>query len=272
MSSQEVVLVTGASTGIGRAIAETLANEGYRVFGTSRNPKHYHEQAFEMLELDVRDSESVRECIEIIMEKAGRLDVLVNNAGYDLYGATEESTFQETFGQVDTNFFGVVRLTQAVLPIMREQGGGKIINIGSIGGYVALPFNSAYNASKFALEGYSESIRYELQQFGIYVSTVVASGVRTESLSKSVQEVAATDSIYTKQRQAMTRQLRKISEDSNLIPQHLAQAVHRIVKTKTPRLRYVVGSGARTLLWLRTLLPHRLFERMVINRFDVQVG
>lgn len=151
----KIVLITGASSGIGFQTAKQLSAKGYKVFGTSRNPKPNQDLPFKMLALDVNDDASAKACLDQI----GQVDILINNAGYDLYGSAEETTIEELRAQMETNFFGAVRMTKLLLPSMRERRAGKIINVSSVGGLFALPYNGAYAASKFALEGFTESLR-----------------------------------------------------------------------------------------------------------------
>jgi NAD(P)-dependent dehydrogenase (short-subunit alcohol dehydrogenase family) len=154
VTTGKVALVTGASSGIGRATAELLARRGYRAFGTSRNPSRKNPAGVEMVAMDVTSAESVVAGVGEVLERAGGgIDVLVNNVGYILLGAAEETSFEEFYAQLDTNFVGATRVTGAVLPVMREQRRGKIVNVSSLGGLAALPYTSAYAASKFALEG-----------------------------------------------------------------------------------------------------------------------
>jgi len=162
-NAAKVALVTGASSGIGRAIAHRLAADGLRVFGTSRKGSAADMGDAEMIPLDVCSDESVRACIDTVLQRAGRIDVLVSNAGYLLSGAVEEATIDEAKAQFETNFFGAFRVIKAVLPTMRAQGAGRVINVTSLAGVVPLPFWGFYNASKFALEGLTETLRYELR-------------------------------------------------------------------------------------------------------------
>src|SRR2546422_8420308 len=175
----QTILVTGASSGIGQSTARLLAERGYTVFGTARKPDSAKREPFTILALDVRSDESVRACVEQVIAKAGRLDVLVNNAGYAMMGAAEETSVEEAKAQFETNFFGIVRMVNAVLPGMRAAGAGKIINISSLAGNTAIPFSAFYSATKFALEGYSESLWYEVSPFGISVSLVEPGFVNT---------------------------------------------------------------------------------------------
>jgi NAD(P)-dependent dehydrogenase (short-subunit alcohol dehydrogenase family) len=163
MPTPRVVLITGASSGVGQSTARLLARRGFTVFGTSRNPSSADRvPGVEMLTLDVRDDDSVRACVETILHRSGRLDVVINNAGYELAGALEELSSEEARAQFETNFFGVVRMVNAVLPLMRHQKRGHIINVSSLTGLTASPFLGIYSASKFALEGYTEALRHEV--------------------------------------------------------------------------------------------------------------
>src|SRR5262245_29150488 len=169
MPDQNVILITGASSGVGQATALLLAKSGYRVFGTSRTATGSHPE-FEMMPLDVRNDASVKACVDAVLTRAGRLDVLINNAGHEMAGAVEELSLDESKAEFETNFFGVVRLVKAVLPIMRRQKQGRIINVSSLSGRTSIPFLGIYSASKFALEGYTEALRHEVKPFNIHVS------------------------------------------------------------------------------------------------------
>src|SRR5690606_35507590 len=162
-TNPKVVLITGASSGLGRATARLLAERGYRVFGTSRRPPaDAPTGGVEPLALDVCADASVAACVQTVLARAGRIDALINNAGYELGGALEEATLEEAQRQFETNFFGAVRMIRAVLPAMRRQGGGRIVNVSSLAGLAPVPFLGLYSASKFALEGYSEALRHEV--------------------------------------------------------------------------------------------------------------
>jgi short-subunit dehydrogenase len=262
----QVVLITGASKGIGLEIARSL--QSYHVIGTSRNPAASKPtDSFTLLPLDVTSSESVHHLIDQVMHSVGRIDVLINNAGYDLYGAVEETTFTDMAAQMDTNFYGAVRMTQAVLPIMRQQGGGKIINMSSIGGLLALPYNSAYAASKFALEGYSEALRYEVLRFNIYVSLVEPGSAKTDTLDTSILEVQHGLPAYQDSRAAMTRQMRVAGANSPITSAVIAQTVLHILREERPRLRYPIGGLARWMPLLKRVLPQRTFEGFIMRQF-----
>src|ERR1700739_818314 len=189
MSVEKVALVTGASCGIGRETANLLATQGLRVFGTARKPAELDERldSVEIISLDVRDEESVHRAVRTVLDKAGRIDVLVNNAGYALIGAVEETSVEEAKQLFETNLFGILRTTQAVLPVMREQRYGRIVNIGSLVGLLPAPYQGIYSASKHALEGFSASLDHETRQFGVRVSIIEPGFVRTNIAHKMQQ-------------------------------------------------------------------------------------
>src|SRR6266849_6374962 len=177
---EKVALITGTSSGVGRATAALLAKSGYRVFGAARNiPSGEPIPNVEFLQLDVRHDESAKEAVRSLLSRAGRIDALVNNAGYTLIGSLEETRIEEAKQVFETNFFGVLRMTQAVLRFMREQRSGRIVNIGSLVGFVPAPYQGIYCACKHALEGYSESLDHEVRQFGIHVSIIEPGFTRT---------------------------------------------------------------------------------------------
>jgi short-subunit dehydrogenase len=192
MDTRQVALVTGASSGIGFATATLLASNGFRTFGTSRTPGlHKGPAGVEMLELDVASDDSARALVEAVDARAGPIEVLVNNAGYGLFGAIEETSLVEARAQFETNFWGAVRITAHVLPGMRERRSGRIINISSVLGFMAIPFHAYYVAAKHALEGYSEALSLELRPFGVHVALI---------------EPAYTRSLYFDHRQGETAQ------------------------------------------------------------------
>src|SRR5881275_206737 len=184
MASQPIALVTGASSGIGQATAELLAAHGFTVFGTSRTPVQ-DQRSYTWLPMDVRSDDSVQAAVQSLLAQAGRIDLLVNNAGYVQFGAIEESSIADAQAQLDTNLFGVIRLVQAVLPVMRQQGSGRIINISSLVGHVAPPHLGPYSTSKFALEGLSEALSEEVRPFGVSVSLVEPGYVNTPIASQT---------------------------------------------------------------------------------------
>ncbi len=205
-----VILVTGGTRGIGAAIAAQLHERGHRVYVTQRAQVESGQQdGVQVLALDVTSAASVEACVHGLLRREGRIDVLVNNAGYDLYGAVFETPWHDFMDQLDTNFLGAARMVQVVLPRMLEQRSGRIINISSIGGEVGLPMNAAYSASKFALEGYTESLRQELLPLGLYACTVSPSPVASGPHDQSIREVSAADNPFAQRRAELVQRMRR---------------------------------------------------------------
>jgi short-subunit dehydrogenase len=267
MVDQKTVLITGATSGIGRAAADLLKREGYVVFGTSRTPPRDPGIGFEVLALDVRSDSSVEACIGAVLARTGRLDALVNNAGYALIGAVEETTVEEARSQFETNFFGVVRMTRAVLPVMRRQGQGTIVQVGSLAGSLAIPFAGFYSATKFALEGFSEALWHELENSGIRVALVLPSFVRTHLASRS-KVVGSEVSGYAATRARVLDAINR-AVDAGTPPEKIAQVIFRTIRSRSPRLRNRIGLQASLLPVLKALLPWSAFSGGVRKRFDV---
>lgn len=263
MTDQKVVLVTGASSGIGQATAELLAAHGFTVFGTSRTPIQ-NKRSYTWLPLDVRSDDSVQAAVQSLLAQAGRIDVLVNNAGYAQFGAIEESNVAEAQAQFDTNLFGVIRMVKAVLPVMRKQGSGHIINVSSIVGHIAAPYGGLYSASKFALEGLSESLSAEVRQFGVSVSLVEPSYVNTPLVAQPPTNLIAD---YTAGRQIAQQSL-ATNAKQGLEPDAVARVILRVAATSRPRLRYPVGRDGETALLLQRLLPESAFEALKRRLFS----
>jgi NAD(P)-dependent dehydrogenase (short-subunit alcohol dehydrogenase family) len=259
MSEKKVVLITGVSSGIGQAIAQLLAKRGFTVFGTSRNPSGVAAMpGVEVLPLDVCLDESARACVDAVVKRAGKLDIVVNNAGYILRGAIEEATLDEAKAQFETNFFGVVRMVKTVLPIMRKQGSGQIINISSGVGLAAFPFVGFYSASKFGLEGYTKSLRHEVKPFHIKVSLVEPGFIKTE-LYHNMQRAAKEISDYDVWQQRASKARDEYVEKA-LDPTLVAECVLRIIEKKAPGLRHTVGREVARAVRLRRFLPESMFE------------
>jgi NAD(P)-dependent dehydrogenase (short-subunit alcohol dehydrogenase family) len=261
------ILITGASSGIGFALAKQLSEQGHTVFGTSRNPKPNPDLPFTMLELDVTNDASVQACVQRVIERSNHLDILINNAGYDLYGAAEETSDMELRAQLETNFFGAVRMTQAVLPHMRERRVGKIIQLSSVGGLFALPMNSAYAASKFALEGYSEALRYELLPFHVYVSLIEPGQVNTDTLETSVRLTNSPHPAYRGAAGMMVNTMRSNAAKTGLSVASVVARTVQVVNTPKPKLRHPVGGIAQFLPILKFLMPG-MFENLIFQRFQ----
>ena len=266
MAEQRVVLVTGASSGVGQSTARLLARNGYRVFGTGRSPGGAGDtQGVTMLPLDVRSDDSVAACLGAVSGQAGRLDILVNNAGYELAGALEELSLDEAKAQFETNFFGVLRMVKAVLPLMRRQKQGQIINVSSLAGLSPIPFMGIYSASKFALDGYTEALRLEVKPFNIRVSQIEPGFLRTPMMNNR-QVAAGRIAEYDPWRQRAYDAIRGY-EEKGPGPELVAETVLKIAGSKTPRLRYVVGQQAKFVTRLRRFVPEGAFEKGVRGTF-----
>jgi short-subunit dehydrogenase len=257
----QTVLVTGASSGIGQATARLLTQQGFNVFGTARKPEA------PLVALDVRSDDSVKNCVQQVLSKSGRIDVLVNNAGYALSGAAEETSLDEAKAQLETNFWGVVRMVNAVLPAMRKAGGGKIVTIGSLAGITAIPFGAFYTASKFALEGYMEALWHELRPFGIRVTLIEPGFIRTP-IGDRTQVAAKPLAAYDGVRQRATTALGK-HVNNGIAPDRVAKTVLRVINSRSPALRYRVGTDAAWFPRLKNVLPWPLFAVGVRRTFAV---
>lgn len=268
---QKVVVVTGASSGIGRTCALHLAKSGYRVFGAQRRTDGADGSGVEMVSLDVTDSASVNTAIQAIHDRAGRIDAVVNNAGNSIMGAVEDISIEEGQAQMDTNFFGVLRVCRAVLPIMRAQGSGYIINVSSLAGIQGLPFSGLYAASKFALEGVSESLRLETQRFGIKVVLVEPGDFDTAlPTARRTAAAAGPESAYYRVFERAKAQQEK-DEVSAPTPEPIALLVERILRMPNPATRYSVAMlSQRIVVPLKRLLPQRLYEALLIRALGLR--
>jgi len=258
MSSQ-VALVTGASSGIGAAIAGQLAEAGYTVFGTSRRAASPGPRSFEILTLDVTSDQSVEATVGEVIRRAGRIDVLVNNAGFGVAPAgAEESSIEQARAIFDTNFFGIVRMTRAVVPQMRRQGEGRIINIGSALGFLPMPYGALYAATKHAVEAYSESLDHELRTRGIRVSVIEPAYTKTP-FDANLLEPDATLDEYREVRAAVRRRVTEVMATAD-DPRVVAEVVLAAARAAHPKLRYPAGPRAARLRLLRRFLPAGLMD------------
>ncbi len=263
----KIVLVTGATSGIGLCIANTLQANGYHVYGTSRFPeKQRAKLPFELLPLDITSTDSISACMSLLLTKTPTLDVLINNAGIAICGSAEETSEALALKQFQTNFWGAVNMTRAVLPLMRRQKSGNIITIGSLAGLIGVPFESYYSASKHALEGFFKSLRYEVRGFNLKVS-VVEPGFYKTGIDKAIEFANPAISDYDAVRQRALAVFSSSVENAPL-PRPVADAVLKILKTKNPRFSYPVGSGVKILPWIQ-LAFYRLFERGTAKKFKL---
>jgi NAD(P)-dependent dehydrogenase (short-subunit alcohol dehydrogenase family) len=263
----KVTLVTGVSSGIGREIAQLLAERGARVFGTVRNPqsaKLIH--GVEVVRMDVTDDASVSEAVQSIVQKAGPVQILVNNAGYALAGALEETSIEEARQQFETNFFGVLRVVNAVLPGMREGGSGRIVNISSAFGLLPAPHWGIYAASKHAVEGYTATLDHEVRGFGVRAVLVEPAFTKTK-LTKNEKTAQTALEVYAVLRKRMSEAVRQGTEQGDN-PHVVAEAVWRALTEKSPRLRYPVGKSV-LLSRLRRFVPAGMFDKSFRKQFHL---
>jgi len=253
---ESVAVVTGSSSGNGFETSLLLAKNRFYTYATMRKLEksaRIKEIAkkdslpIEVLQLDVTDDKSVTDAIDVISNRQGRIDVLVNNAGYEQHGPVEELSMEEIKTQFETNFFGAVRVMKAVLPMMRKQRSGTIVNVSSIGGKIGVPLNSAYVGSKFALEGFSESMKYELEGFGIKVILIEPGAVNTNYLenSRQAQKAMNPDSPYAELSKMVSEGVReRFKETSSSCPMQVAEVILTAIKSDKPNTRYLVGNDA----------------------------
>jgi short-subunit dehydrogenase len=266
-----VVLVTGASSGIGRAVANAFAAQGFEVFGTSRNPSRTEPiPGVEMVRLDVTDAASVTAAVSTVVHRAGRIDILVNNAGFGVIGAAEESSAAQAQELFETNFFGLVRLTREVLPYLRAQRSGRIINIGSVLGIVPAPYAALYAATKHAVEGYSESLDHETREFGVRV-TVVEPGYTTTSFEANATDADSPIDTYATTREQVRRAVTEALHAGD-DPAVVAHVVLKAATDRTPKLRYPAGPLARRLSLLRKFAPSSLLDKGIRKASNLTAG
>ncbi|MES2432650.1 MAG: oxidoreductase [Pseudomonadota bacterium] len=265
---QKTAFLTGASSGIGRAAALTLIKAGYRVIGTSRSAKPDEmRDGIRMIACDVTSDDSVAAAVARAHAELGHIDLLVNNAGFGVTGAAEESSAAQVHALFDTNFYGIVRVTNAVLPIMRQQRSGRILNVGSILGLVPAPYGAYYAASKFAIEGYSESLDHEVREFGVRVAVIEPFATRTSFESNNIQgdrPIAAYAQSQANYRVAFARTM--AAGDT---PEDVAATIVRAARDKSPQLRYPSGKAARRNAFARRFLPRALFDKILRKQFGL---
>lgn len=259
MAKLKIALVTGASSGIGEATAQRLAAAGYKVYGTSRRGAQAGRQAFEMLALDVTSDESVAAAVDEVIRRDGRIDLLVNNAGFGVAPAgAEESSMEQARSIFETNVFGLIRMTRAVLPHMRRQASGRIINISSVLGFLPMPYGALYAATKHAVEGYSESLDHELRTRGIRVSTIEPAYTKTPFDANFIEPDVRLDE-YHEARAAVSRRVNEIMATAES-PDVVAETVLKAANAMHPKIRYAAGKLANRLRFLRRFAPAGLVD------------
>ncbi|HEY7406555.1 MAG TPA: SDR family oxidoreductase [Candidatus Angelobacter sp.] len=269
-TATKVVLVTGASSGIGRACAEHLAGKGMTVYGASRSLSAGKTGSFRSLRIDVTEDTSVSAAVQQIYESHGRIDVVINNAGNGIAGAVEETSSQEALAQLNTNFFGVHRVCRAVLPIMREQRGGVIINVSSLAGLLAVPYQAFYSASKFAVEGLTEALRMEVKPFGIRVALIEPGDFKTDFPANRRNTVEAEKSQVYRELVDRCVGVMQQEEKNGMDPLIVARLAERIIHDPSPRLRYTTGPmGERIGPKLKSILPYRIYEYLFMKHYKL---
>jgi NAD(P)-dependent dehydrogenase (short-subunit alcohol dehydrogenase family) len=266
----KVVLVTGGSSGLGKATAAFLSARGYRVYGTARNPEKYGDSdQFPLLAMDVRQEASVNAAVGELLKREGRIDILINNAGVGITGPLEETPHEAVLDVFETNFHGPLRVISAVLPQMRAQQEGFILNITSIAGYMGLPFRGIYSATKGALELSTEAYRMELREFGIRMSCLAPGDYATNIASGRFHSPLHEDSPYRKAYgQSLELMNQHVSEGKD--PGQVARKVYQILQKKHPRVHYTVGSPLQKFsLFLKKILPDKIYERLLLNHYKL---
>jgi short-subunit dehydrogenase len=265
----KVVLITGASSGIGKSIAEFLHYKGFVVYGTSRNPDNIRNSAFPLLELDVRNTDSIQNAVKKVIELSGTIDILINNAGVGITGPIEEIPSQEIKNNFETNFFGPIEVMKAVLPQMRAQKSGLIINITSIAGYMGLPYRGIYSASKGALELITESLNMEVKPFGINITNVAPGDYATNIAAGRFHAPVIKGSDYEKSYGA-TLKMMNDQVDSGNNPIEMAEAILEIINSTNLKIHYKVGSFIQKFsIVLKRILPDKVFEKILMNHYKL---
>lgn len=263
----KTTLITGVSSGIGREIAQLLAERGARVFGTARNPQSATSiRDVDLVRMDVTDDSSVSEAVQSVVQKAGPVQFLVNNAGYEFMGALEETSVAEARQQFETNLFGVLRVTNAILPGMRQQGDGRIVNISSVLGFLPAPYSGIYAASKHAVEGYTETLDHEIRRFGVRALLVEPAYTRTK-LNGNAKAAKISLQVYADERKRLIAAAKQNIERGD-DPRMVAEAVWKALTTKSPRLRYPVGKGV-ALSRMRRFVPVGMFDKSFRKQFQL---
>jgi short-subunit dehydrogenase len=265
----KVVFITGASSGIGKTIGEYLIEKGFKVFGTSRNPEKYPNSKIKLLALDVRNSNSIKSAIEQMIAMEGKIDILINNAGVGITGPLEEIPMTEIKNNFEVNLFGPIEMMQNVLPFMRTQNSGLIINITSIAGYMGLPFRSVYSASKGALELITEGIRMEVKPFNIQIVNVAPGDFATNIASGRFHAPLLAHSAY-KKTYGETLETMNQHVDSGNNPIEMAQAIERIINTPNPKIHYKIGAFLQKFsIVLKRVLSDKQYEKMLMKHYKL---
>lgn len=266
---QKVVFITGASSGIGKAIGEFLHHKDFIVYGTSRNPSKIENSIFPLVTLDVRDVNSINTAIAEVLSITNRIDVVINNAGVGITGPLEEIPLEEIKNNFETNLFGPIEVMKAVLPQMRSQKTGLIINVTSIAGYMGLPYRSIYSSSKGALELITEALRMEVKSFGIHITNVApgdfATNIAAGRYHAPVVKGSAYETTYGNTLKEMDSHV-----DSGSNPNQMAEVIYKIITTSNPKIHYKVGAFMQKFsIVLKRILPDKVYEKMLMNHYKL---
>lgn len=266
----KIILITGISSGFGKLTAQLLAKQGHSVYGTIRKECEVSDRV-NVLKMDLTDNESIRKAVKTVIEKEGRIDVLINNAGMHTGGSIETSPAENIKLQMETNFMGMVHLTREILPVMRNQGGGRIINLSSIGGLMGLPFQAFYSASKFAIEGFSEALRMEVRKFNIEVIVINPGDFHTNNSAnrRNFLTPVRPEDPYQKQFEKTLSVIEK-DEATGQNPVILARRLVKIVEYKNPAQRYIIASFKQKFaVILKYILPGKLFMKIIGSHYKI---
>jgi short-subunit dehydrogenase len=265
----KTVLITGGSTGIGKSIGEYLQENGYKVYGTSRFPEKYTESKFELIQLDVRNVDNIKAVIDYLLSKEKSLDVVINNAGVGITGPLEETPMAEIKNNFETNFYGPIGVIQAVLPTLRRQKSGLIINITSIAGYMGLPYRGIYSASKSALEILTEAISIEIKPFGVHITNVAPGEFATDiALSRYHSPIMENSAYETAYKNTLNQLNNHLNGGDH--PIKMAKAIKQIIETKNPKLHYKVGAFMQKFsIVLKRILPDLVYQKMLMNHYGL---
>lgn len=269
---KKVALITGASSGMGKSTAKQLHQQGYKVYGAARRTelmKDLEVQGMGIISMDLTNDESMQHAVGSIMAREGRIDILINNAGYGSYGSVEEVSIEEAKRQFEVNMFGLARITQLVIPHMRNQGGGRIVNITSMGGKIYTPMGAWYHATKHAVEGWSDCLRLELKPFGIDVAIVEPGGIKTEwgGIAADHLEQTSGKGPYAATAMQLVQTMKVMYESNKLTDVDvLGQTIAKAATDRKPKIRYVKGYMARPLLYIRNWFGDRVFDRVIMSQ------
>jgi len=265
----KVVLITGGSSGIGKAVGIYLETKGFTVYGTSRNAENVNDHPFKLVSLNVRNPKTIQSAVATVIKNEGRLDVLINNAGMGITGPIEETDTDEMRRLFDTNFFGAIDVMKAVLPQMRAQQSGLIINVTSIAGYMGLPFRGIYSASKGALELVTEALRMEVKQFGVHITNVAPGDFATNIAAGRYHAPVLKNSAYEDSYQ-LNLDLMNAHVDEGKDPQIMAEAIFKVIESKQPKIHYKVGEFMQKFsIVLKRILPDTWYEKLLMNHYKL---